>query len=163
MPPVPLSSCPQAGEGVALSHATDPARVVIRDRKGLRVMGRAECLDRLRLRSFGRVGVSIGALPTVLPVNYRVVDESIVFRTGAGTKLQAASSGTVVAFEIDDHDPITHSGWSVVAVGPAQVVEDPAILERYERIGIPQWAAGADDRFVAIEAELVFGRELGAS
>lgn len=145
-----------------MSSVTDPRPHVIRDRNGLRVLGRAECLDLLRSHTFGRVGVSIGALPTVLPVNYRLVDDAIVFRTSAGTKLEAASSGTVVAFEIDDHDPVSHSGWSVVAVGRARVVEDPGSVEELEGAGVPRWATGSEDRFVTIDTELVFGRELGS-
>ena len=132
------------------------------DPKGLRVLGHAECVERLRSQAFGRVGVSIGALPTVLPVNYRLVGDRIVFRTSAGTKLEAAAAGAVIAFEIDEHDPLTHTGWSVVAIGPARMVTDPAEMEVYERAGVPRWAPGPDDRFVTLETGLVFGRQLGS-
>ena len=50
----------------------------------------------------------------VVPVNYAVLDGDIVIRTGSGTKLDAALTGAVVAFEIDSVDPIYHEGWSVM-------------------------------------------------
>jgi nitroimidazol reductase NimA-like FMN-containing flavoprotein (pyridoxamine 5'-phosphate oxidase superfamily) len=103
----------------------------------------------------------MGALPVVLPVNYRMVGDHIVFRTAAGTKLEAASSGAVVAFEIDGIDPERHAGWSVHVIGRASVVADPERIAELEAIGIPRWAPAGDERFVAIACELVSGRAVG--
>ena len=95
------------------------------DRNGLEVLDRAECIRLLRTVSLGRIGITAGALPTILPINFRVDGERILFRTGVGTKLDAATRGAVVAFEADDFDPMYHSGWSVVVTGIAREVEDP--------------------------------------
>ena len=95
------------------------------DRNGLEVLNRADCLQLLRTASLGRIGITAGALPTILPINFRVDGERILFRTGVGTKLDAATRGTVVAFEADDIDPMYHSGWSVVVTGVAREVDDP--------------------------------------
>ncbi|HEX4905274.1 MAG TPA: pyridoxamine 5'-phosphate oxidase family protein, partial [Acidimicrobiales bacterium] len=61
------------------------------DRNGLEVLDRDECLRLLAQATLGRVGVTIGALPCVVPVNYRIVGDEVVIRTGAGTKLDAAT------------------------------------------------------------------------
>ena len=45
--------------------------------------------------------------PIILPVRYVYADDAITFRTGAGTKLRAAESGDVLAFEVDAYDAET--------------------------------------------------------
>jgi hypothetical protein len=139
-------------------HGASPDDV---DRNGLWVMTRDDCLRRLAGACLGRVGVSIDALPAVLPVNYRLVEDQIVLRTSPGTKLAAAASGAVVAFEIDGTDPVSHAGWSVMVVGVAHVVEDLEERSRFERIGIPRWAPGPAEVYVAIDTARVSGREVG--
>ena len=51
------------------------------DRNGLEVLERDECLQLVRDASLGRLGLTSGALPTVLPVNYWADDEGIYVRT----------------------------------------------------------------------------------
>ena len=130
------------------------------DRNGLAVLDRATCLRLLASETFGRVAVTMGALPVVIPVNYRVVDDRVVFRTTEGTKLAAATERAVVAFEVDRIDPLDHTGWSVLVTGTAEVVTDPAELARCRAAGVPRWAKAADDRFVAITTELLTGRAI---
>src|SRR4051812_18787454 len=101
---------------------TEPAVLVELDR--------AECLRLLGRASIGRIGIHWNALPTVLPVTFALDGDSVVFRTGDGSKLAAAVAGAVVAFEADDIDPIYHEGWSVVVTGVAQRVTDPVDLAR---------------------------------
>jgi nitroimidazol reductase NimA-like FMN-containing flavoprotein (pyridoxamine 5'-phosphate oxidase superfamily) len=130
------------------------------DRNGLETLDRAECLRLLGAHCFGRIGLSLGALPTVLPVTYRLVGEEVVFRTGAGEKLAAATSGVVVAFEVDEMDVMSRSGWSVVVTGVAREIVDLTELEEADRSGIPRWIADTGARTVALSTELIDGRRL---
>jgi nitroimidazol reductase NimA-like FMN-containing flavoprotein (pyridoxamine 5'-phosphate oxidase superfamily) len=130
------------------------------DRNGLEVLDRDECLHLLEGATLGRVGVTAQALPSVLPVNFRVDGERILFRTGSGTKLAAATRNAVVAFEADDFDPIYHSGWSVVVTGVAHQVTDPGDLAAAEALQIPRWAPGDDGHVVAVSIELISGRRI---
>jgi nitroimidazol reductase NimA-like FMN-containing flavoprotein (pyridoxamine 5'-phosphate oxidase superfamily) len=132
------------------------------DRNGLEVLGREECLQLLATVTIGRVGISLGALPTILPVNFRLVGEEVAFRTAMGTKLDAATRNAVVAFEVDDLDPIYHSGWSVVIIGVAREVTDAAELARFERARIPRWAPVGSERVIAISTQTVSGRRIAA-
>lgn len=133
------------------------------DRNGLEVLEREECLQLLGRTTFGRIGVSVGALPAILPINYRLVGERIMFRTGVGTKLDAATRGAVVAFEIDEVDPFPHTGWSVHVTGVAREVTHPEELEELHQANIPRWAATHDgDRVVGIATEVVSGRRIGS-
>ena len=130
------------------------------DRKGLEVLERTQCLSLLASATLGRLGISLGALPVVLPVNFRLVGERVVFRTSSGTKLDAATSNAVVAFEVDDFEPVSHAGWSVVVTGEARAVTDPAELAELEQARIPRWAPAAGDRIVAIPTTMVSGRRI---
>ena len=76
-------------------------------------------------------------------VNYAVLDDDIVFRTRPGTKLNAALSDAVVAFEIDQTDPRDHSGWSVVVIGVARPITDDATLARAGALALMPWADGS--------------------
>lgn len=126
----------------------------------LRELTRVECLARIESHSVGRVGTSIGALPAVLPVNYVTYDGDVYFRTAPGTKLTNAVIGAVVAFEIDEIDAATESGWSVIIVGRAFEVTDPVLLEAIRALPLRPWAAGRRDHVVVVRAEQISGREL---
>jgi nitroimidazol reductase NimA-like FMN-containing flavoprotein (pyridoxamine 5'-phosphate oxidase superfamily) len=94
----------------------------------------AECRHLLRSRTFGRVGVTSGGLPVILPVRYYYEADAITFRTGEGTKLRAAQSGDVLAFQVDAYDPETCQGWSVLVRGRASV-ETTEHENHYVRMG----------------------------
>jgi uncharacterized protein len=130
------------------------------DRNGLEVLERHECLRLLGTATLGRIGVSSGALPTVLPVNFRFDGRRILFRTGAGTKLDAATQNAVVAFEVDEIDPLAHTGWSVVVRGVAREVTEPEELAEAQSRPLARWAPGEDHRVVAISPEIVSGRRI---
>ena len=121
-----------------------------------------ECLRLLKAVSVGRVGVTIDALPAVLPVNFVVHDASIVFRTVPGTKLDAAIAGMVVAFEVDNYGSSREAwGWSVLVRGVAQEITDRTELERVQSLGMESWALdGTADRYVKIELTIVTGRRI---
>lgn len=131
------------------------------DRNGLEVLERQECMRLLATATLGRLGLTSGALPTVLPVNFALADDCILVRTGRGTKLDAATRNAVVAFEADHFDPMDHSGWSVVVTGIAREVTAPEELRRLQAVPIARWAPSEADRIVEISTELVTGRRIG--
>ncbi len=130
------------------------------DRNGLEVLDRETCLTLLASSTIGRIGCTSSALPIVLPVNFRLIDENVVFRTAPGTKLDAATNNTVVAFEVDQMDPFGHSGWSVLVTGFAREVTNQLELDAIRVDRIPHWVPATDGRVVAISTELVSGRRL---
>ena len=130
------------------------------DRNGLVMLERAECLRLLTNATLGRIGLTTGALPAVLPVNFWFDGERILIRTGPGTKLAAATHDSVVAFEVDDIDPLWHTGWSVMVTGIAHHVVDPEDLERITAMPVARWAPRGDGHIVAITPELISGRRI---
>src|SRR4029450_8544636 len=85
----------------------------------------------------GRVVYSAGGLPAVTPVNFALVDGAIVIRTVAGLGRCTAMKDSVVAFQVDEIDAASHTGWSVTAIGQATEVRDPGELARVTRLGDP--------------------------
>jgi nitroimidazol reductase NimA-like FMN-containing flavoprotein (pyridoxamine 5'-phosphate oxidase superfamily) len=130
------------------------------DRNGLEILDREECLHLLATATLGRIGISSGALPMVLPVNFLLDGETILIRTGDGTKLDAATQNAVVAFEVDDLDSMYHSGWSVVVTGMAREVTEPGELSEIALKPLARWAHQGDGRVIAISTDVISGRRI---
>ncbi len=128
--------------------------------RGLERLGVDECLQLLRSRSLGRVAVRIGDAPSILPVNYALLDDDVVFRTDPGTKLSAALMRTLVAFEVDDTDPATRSAWSVLVIGPCEEIRDHATLTRVDALNLEPWVTEGRDYVVRIRTRTLTGRRL---
>jgi nitroimidazol reductase NimA-like FMN-containing flavoprotein (pyridoxamine 5'-phosphate oxidase superfamily) len=131
------------------------------DAAGLAVLSRDECMRLLTSSVIGRVVFTAAALPAVQPVNFVVdIDGSVVIRTAAGSRLAAAARDAVLAFEVDDFDVATHSGWSVIVTGRARLVRDEVELTRMLALPLTPWAGGERSEFVRIAPEIVSGRRV---
>jgi len=130
------------------------------DRNALEVLTRPECLRLLSTVRIGRLGISIGALPVILPVRFALLDDTIAFRCAPGSKLDSAVAGAVVAFEADHIDQAAEGGWSVLAQGVAQAVDDARRLADLQALELRPWGSGGDDRYVRIETQIISGRRL---
>ena len=124
------------------------------------VLSRDECLRLLGRTRIGRVVVTDRALPAVFPVTFAVVDEDVVFATATGSRLESAAADAVVAFEADDIDPRSQSGWSVLVQGPANRIVDPDGFAAASTLLLSAWGPGKEVAFVRIRSELVSGRRL---
>ncbi len=150
-PPRSGLSALEVGETLANSADVPPP--------SLEILTTDECFELLGRMPVGRIAVTVDALPVVLPVNFAVLDGAIVFRTIEGTKLAAATSGSVVAFEVDGYEPDGRSGWSVMVQGVSTEVTEPDQLERVRQAGVDSWALdGTADRVVRIGMHVVTGR-----
>ncbi|GAA1880062.1 helix-turn-helix domain-containing protein [Streptantibioticus ferralitis] len=118
----------------------------------------AQCRARLSTHGVGRVSVTTEAGPAIIPVNYSVIDDAVVFRT-APDAAPATASGTKVAFEVDHIDEAMSQGWSVLVVGMAQQVTNPETIGRLvaEAHSKP-WAGGDREVWIRIEPEHITGR-----
>ncbi|MFF3110924.1 pyridoxamine 5'-phosphate oxidase family protein [Kitasatospora sp. NPDC057904] len=85
------------------------------------------CLRLLAGASVGRVVYTVGALPAVLPIRYRLgADGSVLLHATAHSELVRAVSGALVAFEAGRVDEADGTGWSVTVLGRADVSPGPA-------------------------------------
>lgn len=117
-----------------------------------------EALRRLASVPVGRLVFTIAGVPSIRPVNHLVEADAVLIRTDLASATSLAD-GSVVAYEADLLDADAISGWSVVVTGFASLVDDPAELDRYERLLHP-WVAKDMTEVIRIDAETVTGYEL---
>ncbi|HEY9558701.1 MAG TPA: pyridoxamine 5'-phosphate oxidase family protein [Acidimicrobiales bacterium] len=116
----------------------------------------AECWRLVRTQTVGRFAVNRpGYGPHVVPVNFIVTeDDTIVFRTGAGTKLNA-SMMRIVAMQFDEIDASRHTGWSVLVQGTARW-----LYEEQDPVEVDTWAPGPRPYVVRVTPVHVSGRRI---
>ena len=124
----------------------------------LRELDVSECLELAATKSVGRIAVCTDDGPVVLPVNFLVDDLGVVFRTSPHNSIAPFVHGGRAAFEIDEVDDFTQSGWSVLISGTADVVDEAGALPAEAR-PLP-WAEGVRSMYVRIAARSVTGRRL---
>jgi nitroimidazol reductase NimA-like FMN-containing flavoprotein (pyridoxamine 5'-phosphate oxidase superfamily) len=121
---------------------------------------RSECFELLSRQSLGRLAFVDDLGPIVVPVNYLLDRHMVVIRTDEGAKLDAATRGVKVAFEIDWADDGGRSGWSVLVRGEAVAVTDPAELERLRDLPLSPIAPGRRPNYIRVMPALVTGRRI---
>jgi Predicted flavin-nucleotide-binding protein len=122
----------------------------------LEVIPAEECWALLRTQSIGRFAANRpGRSPIVVPVNYVVdADLSVVFRSGAGTKLDAVARG-LVALQVDQIDPLHRTGWSVIVEGLGRW-----LYEEQDDAKVETWAPGSRPYVVRIQSTGITGRRI---
>jgi nitroimidazol reductase NimA-like FMN-containing flavoprotein (pyridoxamine 5'-phosphate oxidase superfamily) len=119
-----------------------------------------ECLSLLSAGEVGRLGFVADGQPRIEPVNFRLVDGTVVIVSRAGAKLDAAVHRQLVAFELDAVEQWAHAGWSVLVLGSAHVVVDPAECARLLASGPEPWTPISELSVIRIEVAEVTGRRV---
>jgi uncharacterized protein len=114
-----------------------------------------ECWLRLGLGTRGRLGVSVDDSPGIYPVDYAVDDGTILFRTGAGEKLDRLRSNDRVAFEVDGETE--RRAWSVVVTGVAHELPDEPTPDSAATDQLPPWAPVAGYVYIRVVPTAVRG------
>jgi len=131
------------------------------DHAGLEILPFDRCLQLLSTVPVGRVSFFADGEIVVLPVNYVMDGQDPVFRTARGSKLSAAEGQNVVAFEADDYDECSRSGWSVLVNGRAHAIYEEAEIQRLSRLGLRPWVNAADRPFwIRIRPATISGRRV---
>jgi nitroimidazol reductase NimA-like FMN-containing flavoprotein (pyridoxamine 5'-phosphate oxidase superfamily) len=126
----------------------------------------AECLRLIASGGVGRIGYTGRFGPTILPVNFALQDQTIVFRTGLdspmGEDLRTgiADAQYKVAFEVDEISPATREGWSILIQGSAHHADSETERAEAQRSGVQAWAGGEKDLFVRIVPDRITGRRI---
>ena len=123
-------------------------------------LSRTECLRLLASSDIGRVVFVDEVLPGVQPVVYLLDGEEIIYRTANGAKLAAVTRHAVIAFEVDDIDHQTRTGWSVVGVGQSyEIFDQERLAELHDRMPEP-WVRDHDLHTIAIPLTRLTGRRI---
>jgi nitroimidazol reductase NimA-like FMN-containing flavoprotein (pyridoxamine 5'-phosphate oxidase superfamily) len=122
-----------------------------------------KCLELLSGGVVGRAAVCTPSGPRIMPVNYSVVDESVIFRTTPYSILGTYAWNSQLAFEVDQIDHERQQGWSVVATGRGASVDDPEELAAIRSFWNPRpWAGGQRLLYVRLRWQELTGRRIGA-
>jgi nitroimidazol reductase NimA-like FMN-containing flavoprotein (pyridoxamine 5'-phosphate oxidase superfamily) len=127
------------------------------------VLDADQCDRLLHGHQLGRVAYVENTSPVILPVNYAMDGDVVLFRTGIGSMLDMAARGQSVAFEVDGIDLVDRCGWSVLITGSAEYVQDPADLERLADFPLIAWAPGIRANYVRIRPIRITGRRVSAA
>lgn len=126
----------------------------------LAALSRDQSLALLATQEIGRLVYTRHALPAITPVNYVLRDGAIWIWTASASSMWQAVRGAVVAFEADEIDRETHTGWSVVVLAVAELVRDPNIIETARHHGPEPWVAGRKKHLLRIPLTTVSGRRI---
>jgi nitroimidazol reductase NimA-like FMN-containing flavoprotein (pyridoxamine 5'-phosphate oxidase superfamily) len=130
------------------------------------VLDEAECLRLVSSGVLGRLAYAGRFGLTVMPVNYKLHEGSIVFRTAhhspTDEDLRTGIAGAEykVAFEVDEVDPATQAGWSVLIQGSAHHVDSESERLSVLEAGVDAWAGGDREHFLRIIPTRVTGRRI---
>src|SRR6516162_8528584 len=129
-------------------------------------LDQAECLRLIAPGGVGRIAFTGRFGPTVLPVNYRLHQGTIVFRTVEDSptdedlRTGIANAEYKVAFEIDDFSLAAREGWSVLIQGALHHVESEAERASVRESGVQPWASGPRELYLRVIPSRITGRRI---
>ena len=140
-------------------------RELATDRAGLEILHLGDCFGLLKSVPVGRVGFVARGEVVILPVNFAVDGQDVVFVTASGSKLSCVEVGHYVGFEADAYDTAMRTGWSVVVNGFAEIVDSDDEAARLDGIGMTSWGGAATQGrvWVRIRPTTVSGRRIPAA
>jgi hypothetical protein len=127
----------------------------------LETLDERECRRLLAPGGIGRFVFTTQRGPVAVPVNYRIMDGDIVFRTAEDTILSAVSDAEPVSFEIDRIDDAMSEGWSVLVTGRVRHFS-PDQLRRLETLSVQPWTGGQRTVYLLLEPRELTGRRIRA-
>ena len=125
-------------------------------------LGVEECRALLATGTVGRVAYAVERGLRIVPVNYTVWGDAIFFRTSPYGELGTHAPHHEIAFEVDELDHQAHTGWSVLATGVAEVVEDLHDVPGLRDEAHPEpWAKGLRVLYFRLHWHELTGRRIG--
>ena len=126
----------------------------------LEELSTAECRRLLVTTNVGRLGYSAQGEQKIVPLNYVLQNEHIVFRTSTENDVAQYARDRNVAFEVDAIDTFLRAGWSVLVTGTAD--ELPREWLRAMDLGeTPEpWASGSRPLYLRIPLTTISGRRV---
>lgn len=128
----------------------------------MRTLTPPECVALLGTVPVGRLVFTEDAMPAIRPVNFQLNGDSIVIRTTRNGAL-GRLPGTVVAFEADNIDSDSRTGWSVVVLGKAEEITDVDELVALSSPHSRPWAPGPRNQVLHIRFGRITGRRVQAA
>ena len=132
----------------------------------LQILDEAECRRLIEPGGIGRLVFAGRYDLTVLPVNYKMHDGAILFRTAQDSAMDEDLRTGIshaefrVAFEVDEFDQQAREGWSVLVQGPAHHVDSAEERADALAAGVEPWPGGEREHFIRITPARITGRRI---
>lgn len=130
------------------------------------ILDEAECRRLIEPGGIGRLVFAGSYDLTVLPVNYKMRDGAILFRTADDSTTQEDLRTGIshaefrVAFEVDQFDMQAREGWSVLVQGPAHHLDSAEERADAVSAGVEPWPGGEREHFIRITPVRMTGRRI---
>lgn len=120
---------------------------------GFEAMTAEQCRRLLASTHIGRIALTVGALPVVLPVQYALDGDHLLVRTPGHHTVGRGVDGQVVGFEADRLDLDQGTGWCVSVTGALHVVDHPEELGAVHR-----WFS--DGTLLSLDTDVIVGHRI---
>lgn len=121
-----------------------------------------ECLRLLVSSNVGRLGYRTQEEQRIVPINYVIFDDHLVFRTSPDHDIAQSVPWRPVAFEVDDVDKFLQTGWSVHVSAVAEELPRES-LRAMDADETPEpWAEGVRSLYIRIPLKHITGRRVHA-
>ena len=123
----------------------------------IRALDEQQSYELLSTTTIGRIGFVHEDRVQILPVNFAVSGHDLLLRTAPDGVLAALTSEPLpVAFEVDYHDPLGNTAWSVLLHGPLSRVPDDEAAGDAARVH--PWAGEDRSLPLSFHIESITGR-----
>ncbi len=137
-----------------------PGSVVAQGASALETLPPDECWRLLAPGGVGRIVFDSARGPVALPVNFRMLDHLVVFRTTSFGQIAGLVGPGQAGFEVDRIDDALRQAWSVVLTGHVRSAHEGDELERARSLDVSPWADGQRETFLLFESAEVTGRRI---
>ncbi len=111
------------------------------DVHGLQILSEQDCVELLHSARLGRIALTHGALPVILPVNFVCLGCEVIFSVSPGVLARAAEDEQIVCFESDSMDHDLVNAWSVSVIGRLSMVTEPIVLDAAQQLRLRPWTS----------------------
>jgi len=113
------------------------------------------CFELLASTTVGRLGFVTGERVSIIPVNYTLDGRDILVRASSDGVLSAVPGSAIEpAFEVDHHDDLAGTAWSVLLSGPVAAEQE---TEPFSGRAAP-WAGGERTLLLRLQPSSISGR-----
>jgi nitroimidazol reductase NimA-like FMN-containing flavoprotein (pyridoxamine 5'-phosphate oxidase superfamily) len=132
----------------------------------LQILDETECRGLIEPGGIGRLVFAGRYDLTVLPVNYKMHNGAILFRTGQDSAMDEDLRTGIshaefrVGFEVDEFDMQAREGWSVLVQGPAHHLDSAEERAEALAVGVEPWPDGEREHFIRITPARITGRRV---
>jgi nitroimidazol reductase NimA-like FMN-containing flavoprotein (pyridoxamine 5'-phosphate oxidase superfamily) len=123
------------------------------DAQGLSV---SQCQDLLASESFGRISLTMRALPVIMPVKYGYLGGSVILGMSDGPARRAIAGGNVIALGVDSGH-LTDTFWTVLAIGRATEIIDHGQAAEYQRFGLTDLTGTPAAHYLRLQPDILTG------